>query len=97
MVASTSRVARKPAGLTMLCATPRLVLGFEVRAMSKPTTEPGPSAASTTTKTTSSQRGAGPDNDSRGNGRHPRVAGRGSRRVPSHQAKSASMAPNTLF
>ena len=32
----------------MLCATPRLALGLAVRAMSKPTTEPGPPAASTT-------------------------------------------------
>ena len=48
----------------MLCATPRLALGLEVRAMSNPTTEPGPSAASTTTSTTSSHSGAGPDRPS---------------------------------
>ena len=49
---------------TMLCATPRFVLGLDVRAMSKPTTDPGPSADSTTTRTTNSHIGAGPDNDS---------------------------------
>ena len=46
--------------LTMLWATPRLALGLWVRAMSMPTTEPGPAAASTTIRSTSSQRGAGP-------------------------------------
>jgi hypothetical protein len=57
----TTTLAENPPRLTMLCATPRLDPGFEVRAMSMPTTEPGPPAARTTTSSTSSQRGAGPD------------------------------------
>jgi DNA-binding LacI/PurR family transcriptional regulator len=58
MAASTRSVARNPPRLTMLCATARFALGFDVRAMSNPTTEPGPPADSTSTM--SSQIGAGP-------------------------------------
>ena len=60
IVARTSRLARNPPRLTMLWARPRFGVGLDVRAMSKPTTEPGPPAASTITSTTSSQRGAVP-------------------------------------
>jgi hypothetical protein len=60
IAASDSRVARNPPRLTMLWATARLACGLVVRAMSMPTTEPGPPVASTRTSTTSSQNGAGP-------------------------------------
>ncbi len=59
MACNTTREARKPPLLTMLCATPRAVVGLGVRAMSSPTTDPGPLGASTTTSRTRSHSGAG--------------------------------------
>ena len=51
----TSRAARKPPTFTAPCAVPRVAPGLNVRAMSKPTTEPGPPDEITVTSTTSSQ------------------------------------------
>src|SRR5450756_68108 len=52
--------ATKPPTLTIPVALPRRVGGLKVRARSNPTIEPGPPTASTTTRTTSSHRGARP-------------------------------------
>src|SRR4051794_32014074 len=79
IAARTTRLARNPPRFTMLWASPRVGPGVDVRAMSKPTTEPGPPAESTTTSTTSSQRGAGP----------------GSASTAVHTTKSAAMTPST--
>ena len=61
IAASTSNVARNPPRFTMLYATPRLASGFDVRAMSLPTTEPGPPAERTTTRRMKSHDGTGPE------------------------------------
>src|SRR5690242_21290047 len=52
--------ARKPPTLTMPVALPSRVGGLNVRARSKPTSDPGPPTAVTTTSTTSSGSGARP-------------------------------------
>src|SRR6476469_8059729 len=52
--------ARNPPTLTMPVALPSRVGGLNVLARSKPTMEPGPPTAVTTTRTTSTGRGARP-------------------------------------
>ena len=54
----TNSEATKPPMLTMPWAVPRVALGLNVRAKSKPTIEPGPPTEMTTISTTSSHSGA---------------------------------------
>jgi hypothetical protein len=58
--ARTNSVERKPPRFAIACATPMFRGGFDVRAMSRPMTEPGPPTARESTRTTSIHTGAVP-------------------------------------